>query len=129
MKMAFGHTKILKENQKDWHSGFLYDFTVRLQINTFWGQVANTLGCLSKKTCLTVSWVKCSPLIEKVWITWSNLPGTLQKRYLDLNLQIILLKILICQVILHIKFSFKVQYLSSFLRYILSYEVFLLVFI
>lgn len=49
MKMAFEHTKTLKENQKDWHSGCLYDFTVRLQINAFWGQVANTRGCLSKK--------------------------------------------------------------------------------
>lgn len=35
MKIAFEHTKILKENQKDWHSGFFNDFTVRLQINTF----------------------------------------------------------------------------------------------
>ena len=53
----------------------------------------------------------------KVWTAWCRLLGTLPKKCLDINFQIILLKILNCQVLLHKKSFFKVQYLPSFLHF------------
>lgn len=42
MKKASENSKALKENQKDYVSELLHDFTVMLQLIRFWGHAVDT---------------------------------------------------------------------------------------